>query len=354
MKLMRSFKTELALAHELQARKRLGQSIRRLLRCVWISIVLAGVGEQSAAAEWKPERAVEIITTASAGGNLDIAARAIQKIWRDQKLVLLSQVMNKPGGAGAIANTYLSQHAGDPHYLLTWSMTPFASQIMGQSNYSHADFSPISLLFGQYVYVSVREDSPIKTGKDLIDRLRREPESLSIAIATAVANSIHMGIAIPMKAAGVNVKRMKVVAFKSSGESMTNLLGGHVDVVASTFGTVIPHFNARRIRVIGFSAAERLPGALSDVPTWREQGADATFSSWLGIVGAKGISASQIAYWENAFARLANSDEWREDLNRNFRAPMYMNSRDTRKFWDTQYADIKGILTDLGLAKRAE
>ncbi len=317
-----------------------------------IGMVWALLGGHVVAADWKPERTVEIITTAAAGGNLDITARAIQKIWREQKIIPLNQVINKPGGSGAIAHTYLSQHAGDPHYLLTLSMTMFTSQITGTANFVHTDFSPISLLFGQHVYVSVREDSQIKNGKDLIDRLRGNPASLSVAIATAIGNSIHMGIAIPMKAAGVDVKKMRVVAFKSSGESMTNLLGGHVDVVASTFGTVLPHLNAGRIRVIGFSGNERLPGALAGVPAWREQGADATFSNWLGIVGAKGLSQAQIAYWENAFAELVNNDEWRKDLNKNFRFNSYLNSREANKFLDAQYTEIKSILTDLGLAKR--
>ena len=232
-------------------------------------------------------------------------------------------------------------------------MTPFTSQIMGASNFQRTDVSPICLLFGQYVYLSVREDSSIKDGKDFIDRLRRDPSSLSVAVATAIGNSIHMGIAIPMKAAGVDVRKMRIVAFKSSGQSVTNLLGGHVDVVASTYGTVLPHLQAGRVRVIGFSGNERLPGALATVPTWREQGANATFSNWLGIVGAKGLSQAQISYWEQTFAAMANSEEWRDDLNKNFRVSSFLNNREALKFFDAQYIQIKEILTDLGLAKRS-
>lgn len=325
----------------------------------WAMVVFAMVApvltatQLASAADWKPDRTVELVTTAAAGGNLDITARAIQKIWRDQKIGPLAEVVNKPGGAGAVATTYLGQHAGNPHLLLTFSMTPFASQIMGASNFQRADVSPICLLFGQYVYLSVREDSPIKDGKDFIDRLRRDPSSLSVAVATAIGNSIHMGIAIPMKAAGVDVRKMRVVAFKSSGQSVTNLLGGHVDAVASTYGTILPHVQAGRIRVIGFSGNERLPGALASVPTWREQGADAAFSNWLGIVGTKGLNQAQISYWERTFAAMAGSGEWRDDLSRNFRISSFLNNREALSFFDAQYIQIKEILTDLGLAKRS-
>jgi len=79
---------------------------------------------------------------------------------------------------------------------------------------------------------------------------------------------------------------------------MTNLLGGHIDVVASTFGTLLPHMSAGRVRAIGVSAPARLPGNLANVATWKEQGANAAFLSWLGIAGAKGLTAAELAYWD--------------------------------------------------------
>jgi putative tricarboxylic transport membrane protein len=327
---------------------------RRWARALFAGVALALAAAGADAAGWKPERPIEFVVGAGAGGNLDIAARAIQGIWEKHKTVPNTLIINKPGGAGTIASNYVSQHTGDPHYLMTFPMTVFTSQIMGNGKFLHTDFSPISMLFGQYVYVSVRADSPIRDGKDLIERLRKAPDSLTIAIATAVGNSIHMGFALPMKAAGVDVKQMRVVPFKSSGESMINLLGGHVDVAASTFGTILPHLKSGKVRVIGFSAPARLPGQLANVPTWKEQGANATFLSWLGIVGPKNLTPAQLAYWENAFATLAKSDEWQKDLDKNFRVDTYMNSRDTRKYLDEQYGVIRDILTEIGLAKAGQ
>lgn len=331
--------------------KGIAESIAGCMKQVCVIAGLAMLTQPGWAAEWKPERTVELITGAAAGGNLDITARAMQAIWQERKIVPNVVVVNKPGGAGTIASAYLSQHAGDPHYLMTFPMTVFTSRIMGTAKYTHTDFSPIAMLFGQYVFVSVREDSPIKSGKQLIEKLRQDPASLNFAIATAIGNSIHMGLALPMKAAGVDVKRMKVVPFKSSGVSMTNLLGGHVDVVASTFGTLLPHLAAGRVRVLGVSAPQRLPGTLAAVPTWKEQGADAAFINWLGIAGAKGLSPAQMAYWDAAFAALVKTDEWRKDLEKNLRVDTYMDSRSTPKYLDQQYSEIKGILTELGLAK---
>lgn len=317
------------------------------------SAIVLGCALAAPAAAWQPERPVELITGAAAGGNLDITVRAIQRIWKDHGIVPAATILNKPGGAGTIASTYLAQNAGDPHKLMTLPMTVFTSQIMGRGEFTHTDFTPVAMLFGQYVYVTVRADSPIRDGRDLIERLRKEPASLTCAIATAIGNSIHMGLALPMKAAGVDVRRMKVIPFKSSGVSMTNLLGGHVDVVASTFGTLRPHLAAGRVRVLGVSAPARLPGDLSGVPTWKEQGADATFVNWLGMAAPKGVTAEQKAYWEAAFAALVKTEAWRKDLDRNLRVDTYMNAADSMRFLDRQYEEIKALLTELGLAKSA-
>jgi putative tricarboxylic transport membrane protein len=305
-----------------------------------------------AAAQWKPERAAEIVVTAGAGGNQDLTARVIQKIWSDAKIVPSGVIVNKPGGGGAIAFSYLTQHAADPHTLLMLAPTMFTTRILGRNNFSFADITPVALLFNEYIFVSVRADSPIKNGRDLIRQLKADPSSLSVAVASALAHHIHMGIAMPMKAAGVDVKKMKVVAFKSSEQSLTALLGGHIDVAASTFGTVLPFLKAGKIRVIGVSAPQRLPGDLATIPTWKEQGAPATFDSWRGIVAAKGITDAQRAYWETAMEAVTRSPAWQEDLERNYRIGHFMKGAEAEKYWRSQYVELEDILTELGLAKR--
>ena len=302
-----------------------------------------------AQATWKPDRNVEIVVSAGPSGNQDLTARMIQSIWQEKRIVPASIVVNKPGGGGAIAYTYVSQRARDPHVLVMLAPTLFTSRVMGQIKFQHTDFTPLATLFEEYLFVSVRADSPIKTGKDLISRLKAAPDSLSIAIATAIGNHLHLGLALPMKAAGVDIRKMLVVPYKSSGESFTALLGGHIDVAVSTFGTVLPHLEAGRVRVIGVSAPKRMPGLLATVPTWREQGADAVFSSWRGMAGAKGMTEAQVRYWETALAVMANTDEWKKDVERNFRVPQFLNGRESSKYWDAQYTEVETAMTELGL-----
>jgi len=304
------------------------------------------------AADWKPDKPVELVVSVAAGGNQDITARTIQKIWQERRLVPGSVVINKPGGGGNLAYLYLNQHQRDAHMLMLLAPTMFTNRITGSSAAQLSDYTPLAMLFNENIFISVKADSPIKTGRDLSERLRKDPAALSVAVATALGNHIHMGIALPMKAAGVDVRKMKVVAFRSSADSLTAVAGGHVDVAASTFGTILPHLTAGRVRVIAVSAAQRLPGTLSNIPTWKEQGADTTFASWRGVVGAKGISDAQIAYYDQAFAALAATDEWKKDVEKNYWANNYLPSREAGKYWAAQYRELEDILTELGLSKK--
>jgi putative tricarboxylic transport membrane protein len=90
---------------------------------------------------------------------------------------------------------------------------------------------------------------------------------------------------------------------------------------------------------------------LAEVPTWREQGFDAVVSNWRAIMGPKGLTPQQIAYWEQAFQRFVDSEEWKKELETNFWRSEYMRSSETRKYLDQDNAQARAFLAELGLAK---
>jgi putative tricarboxylic transport membrane protein len=145
---------------------------------------------------------------------------------------------------------------------------------------------------------------------------------------------------------------MKMVAFKSSAESVTALLGRHIDVVASTVTNVIPHVNAGTLRVIAVSAPQRLSGSLASVPTWKEQGVNAVFESWLGVIAPGGLASAQVAFWEQVLERSTRSDAWRTHAQSNFWDVSYIDSRQYRSYLDAQNVALSGILGQLGMAKQ--
>lgn len=320
----------------------------------WIFMSAAvGYSLQVQAQAWKPDRNVEIISGTAAGGAVDRANRTVQRIWQEKKIVEVPMtVVNKPGGGNTIAWHYINSHAGDGHYVSIAPYTILTNKIVGTSPLTWSDFTPISLLFNEHITVSVRADSPIKNAADLIERLKKEPSSLSIAVASTLGNHIHIGAAKPLKAAGVDIKRLKVVAFKSSGESIAQLLGGHVDIVSSTTPNVVGQLQAGKIRVIAITSAKRLPGVLATVPTWVEQGVNDIFSASQGAIGPKGLNAAQVAFWEDAFRKLSQTEDWNEALAASYWEGNYLGSSDTEKFYARQYGDMRAILSELGLAKQ--
>jgi putative tricarboxylic transport membrane protein len=301
---------------------------------------------------WKPARNVEIVVGVAPGGGIDRTARLIQRILQDERLIgVTAAVVNKPGGGGSIAQAYLNQHAGDAHYFEITATSILTNHITGKSQHGHRDFTPIAMLYDEYLGFLVRQDSPLKTGKDLLAALRQNPEALPVGIATAAGNTNHIAAGIAAKVAGADVRKLRVVVFGSGGESMTALLGGHVSLVVTPSANAIPHLQSGKMRVLAVAAPARLDGALASVPTWKEQGAEIVVANWRPVIGPKGLSAAQVAFWEEAFARLTRSDEWIGDVARSGGVNHYLNSRDLAAYFDAQYVQFRAILSDLGLAR---
>jgi putative tricarboxylic transport membrane protein len=323
-------------------------------RAWWLVAVAAcSIAAMPASAQsWKPEKPVEIVIGTTPGGPQDRTGRLIQKILQEQKLVTTPvNVVNKPGGGGVIGLTYLSQHPGDGHYMIVNAVTLFTNHITGRTTLSYADFTPLAVIGAEYVGVAVLADSPIKTGRDLAERLRKDPGAMSVSIGTAFGNATHISYALAMKAAGVDIRKLKTVVFNSGGDAMTALLGGHVDAMASAPSTLLQHIKAGKVRMLAVVAPKRLSGDFTSIPTWKELGIDVTFELWRGLAGPKGMTRAQVQFWDDALGRMARSEEWKKQLAQYDMEDVYRNSAETARYWKAEHDEVKGVLTELGLAK---
>lgn len=320
----------------------------------WISIALLASGgivlaDGALAQGWKPERHVELTIPSGTGGSNDITGRMVHKLWNDLNLVPVSSaVVNRGGGGHVVAYNYVQQRAGDPHYLSIMSTPILMNHIEGRTPLSHNDLTPIAYLTTEPMVATVRADSPIKTGKDLIEALKKDPASLSIAL-TSTGHRVSVGL--PLQKAGVNVKAIRMPAFKSGGETTTAVLGGHADVQITSVSTSVPHVTAGKMRAIAVSSTKRLGGVMASVPTWQELGYQSS-GSWKGVVAPKGITPAQIAFWEEVMRRTAQSDEIRQYAEKNLWLLEYKGAAETRKWMDEEAAALKVIMTDLGLVKQ--
>lgn len=303
------------------------------------------------AVAWKPERAVELIAINAPGGGGDRIFRIVSRILQERRYVEVPvNVVNKPGGGGTVAFTYLNQHPADAHYVVLGSRSILSNNIVGRGP-SYTEFAPIAMLFGEYISVTVRPDSPVRNGRDLIEQLKKDPASLSIGIATSLGNSNHQGLAAAAQAAGADIRKLRTVIFPSGGAATTAMLGGHIDVVPISAAFAASLARNKQVRVIAVTSPTRLGDVLADVPTWREQGYPVTISNWRGLVGPKGTTDAQIAYWDEVTRRLLDSDDWKKELEMNFWLTDYLRSSEMRRFLDRENAELRAFLTDLGLAR---
>lgn len=320
------------------------------VRAVGIAFALVAATAHAQPA-WKPEKAVELIALNAPGGGGDRILRIMSSIMQERRqLDVPANVVNKPGGGGAVAYAYLNQHPGDGHYVVLASKSILTNHVAGRGP-SYTEFTPVAFLFGEYISVTVKPDSPLRTGKDIVERLKADPSALSFGIATSMGNPNHQGIAAALKAAGVDIRKLRTVIFPSGGRATAAMLGGHVDIVPITAAFAASMARQGQVRVITVTAPTRLSDVLAEVPTWREQGYDAVVSNWRAMVGPKGMTPSQIAYWEQALLRFVESEEWKKELANNFWRGEYMRSADMRKYLDQDNEQVKVFLAELGLAK---
>ena len=305
-----------------------------------------------AQAQWKPDRNVEIVVPSAPGGSNDKTARSIERIIHDRRLLATTlTVVNKPGGGNAMTMNYLNLHQSDAHYVMIGTPTILSNHIIGASNLNYTDFTPIASLFNEYIVFAVKADAPIKTGRDLAERLKRDPKSVSIGFATALGSHNHIAAGLLAKGIGADVRGLKVVAFKGSSEAIGALLGGHIDLVTTAAGNVAEHVEAGKLRIVGVAANQRLTGPFAAAPTWKEQGVNVVFGGWRSVMGPKGMTAAQLAFWEKLMAQVVAQPEWKNDLARNYLTDDFALSERFRADLKQDYASMRTVLTEIGLAK---
>jgi len=300
---------------------------------------------------WSPQKAIEVIAPSGPGGSTDATARTIQRILQyGNRIAVPVSVANKPGGNQTLALAYLNQHAGDAHYFVIANPTLNSNYITGISGLRYVDLTPIALLSSEYTVLTVKADSPIGNLPEFVETLRKNPASISIGITTRGGTN-HLVLCLLAKAVGVDIRQLKVVAFRSNVESITALLGGHLQIVSSTVAAAIEQVRAGNARFLAIASPQRMSGILANTPTLREHGIDLVKPNWRMIVGAKMLTSAQVNYWESEFANLVKSDDWRKELEAQFWENSFMSGQGLLQFLEKEYTEDRSVLAGLGMAK---
>src|SRR4030043_785847 len=314
---------------------------------VFITILAFVIGAQ--AADWKPTKPIEFVAPCAPGGGSDVLARSIASIIESQKLCpqpLL--VVNRAGGSGLVGTTSVVQQKGNPHVLVTF--TPGQAQaalVAGKGAPTFRELTPICNLALDEQLIVVKTDSPLKTIRDVIAEAKKRPGELTIA-GTGAGQDDQICQSLFERSAGI---KLRYVPFKSGGECITALLGGHVNMIWANPPEFVPQYEAKMVRPVAVAKATRMTD-FPDDPALKEIGHDVTYFFYRGIMAAQDIPAETAAFYENMFKRMAESSSWKENyLKKYMLSPNWMGRTELEKVGAQNEEESKEILKDLGLLK---
>ena len=257
---------------------------RRCLLSAFCAAALAAAAGAPALAQGTdafPERELTLIINYGAGGNTDVASRAIGNAMEG---LLKKPVVpnNRAGAQGTLGVSSLARQKPDGYTLgvVTFSTIAITPHIM-KVDYKVDDFDFIAGVARYRYGVAVRADSPYKTMADLV-AASRQGKGIFFG-APSAPNNLAM-YELGRKTGG----RFEEINYKSGAETVAGLIGGQVDVIVQNPSDIVQHVKAGKMRLLASASPMRWK-ELPEVPTLREQGYDVEIDSWIGLAYPKGV-----------------------------------------------------------------
>lgn len=330
----------------------MSKMMRKFLFLTLSALTLAGLFAGVASAAY-PTRAFECIAPAGPGGGWDTTMRMVTKVLTEKKLVTVPMpVINKPGGGGGVALSYLQKKKGKDETLVVYSPPLLLINLTGSTPLGYKNVTPISMLINDFGAYAVPKNSKYKNIKEVLEAIKKDPKSVKVGGTSAMGSMDHIQFLVAAKAAGVkDLKGIQYIAFQG-GEGIAALMGGHIDLLSTGMAETIGPMQSGDIKVLAISSPNRIKsGPMMTVPTLKESGVNAEFINWRGIFGPENMPAPAVKYMEDALAKMVKTPEWKEIAQRNGWTQVYMNAAEFAKFLDKTNAEYKTLLAEIGMLK---
>ncbi|MGH7767009.1 MAG: Bug family tripartite tricarboxylate transporter substrate binding protein, partial [Candidatus Binatia bacterium] len=202
---------------------------KAILLPVTVAVVMALSSGLAWSQEFKPSKQIETVVHTGPGGGSDLLARAIAEMLQKEKLVSQRlQVVNKSGGGSAVAMSYLAEKKGETHtigfFTGVWVTNPLTT---AEATVTIKDLTPVVRLVLEPAVIAVKADSPYKNMKDFIEAAKKNPKQLAQSGGSVTSRDNLVRLVI-QKATGA---QWNFISFPSGGERLSNLLGGHVQIM---------------------------------------------------------------------------------------------------------------------------
>jgi putative tricarboxylic transport membrane protein len=322
--------------------------VRRHLFLAAAAAAAVAVAAPSAPAQTFPSKPIELVVHTAPGGGTDLIARLVADIMMKEKLVNQPvNVINRVGGGGAIAYTYIKSKRGEPHTVMSVATLAMLNQVvrpelgLGLENYT-----PLAFLAQDPQAVMVSAESPYKTMKDLIDAARRDPNSLVASIASP-GGTARMLLWLLERETGA---RVKVVSNKSGADAILQVMGGHTHLSPENIAEGYAAVESKKLRVLAVSSLMRLP-VVPDTPTLKELGYDINIGTGRGFAMPAGVPKEAAAHMEGVLKGVFNSAAWKEHAARNFYENLWMGSAEYTKYLAERSGQVREFQQGIGLLK---
>lgn len=329
------------------------KSIASLVAVVFIlGLFVSGCGG-GAKQEAKPQvqyptKPVQLVVPAGAGGDTDTNARILGK-YLEKELGKPVVVVNA-GGAGGTAGTKKVKDAPADGYTVLFHHPSFPlHKIMGLTDFSFDDLAVanVTLLDNTNVF-AVSAESKFKTMKDVVEHSKANPKS--VKFATEVGNFTHIHVLAVEAKTGI---KMNVVDVGSAAAKTAALMGNQIDIIGTQYGLIKQYIDAGKFRVLGVLSDKRHP-QMPNVPTFKEQGIDVSFSKYFFCAFPKGTPKEIIEKFNAAVQKVGNNPEYKAEMAKFMVTPSFMPPAQALEYLKKDEVVLKTLVEKAGFAGAAK
>ncbi|MEF7615979.1 tripartite tricarboxylate transporter substrate binding protein [Aquincola sp. MAHUQ-54] len=290
---------------------------------------------------------LKMMIPANPGGGWDSTGRALGKALIDAGAASTVSYENKGGAAGTIGLAqFVNSSKGDGNALMVMGAVMLGGIITGKPPVQLSQATPIARLISEYNVFVLPANSPLKTMKDVVEQLKKDPGSVKWGGGSR-GSTEHIAAAMLAREVGVDPAKINYVAFRGGGEATAAILGGNVTVGGSGLSEFAEYIKAGKMRPIAVTSEARLSG--QDIPTMKELGYNVVIGNWRGVFGAAGITPAQRKTLTDAIVAATKHKSWAEALQRNDWTPALMTGPAFDKFVDDEFASLRAIMAKSGM-----
>jgi len=291
--------------------------------------------------------ALKMMIPANPGGGWDTTGRALGKAMQDAGVATSVSFDNKGGAAGALGlSAFLNSAKGDPNALMVMGAVMLGGLISAKSTLNMMQATPLARLTTEYNVFVLPENSPLKTMKDVVEQLKKDPGSVKWGGGSR-GSTEHIAAAMIAQEAGVDAAKINYVAFRGGGEAVAAILGGNVTVGGSGYSEFQQYIEAGKMRAVGVTSAARLKGI--NVPTLKEQGLNIEIGNWRGVFAGPGINAEQRKALIAMVLKSTQHKSWTEALDKNGWTPALLTGDEFTQFVDREFATLRATMARAGM-----